>query len=309
MKRVDHAGQDSAAVASIRALSALVTQISRPWAALMVVAAVASTLHLNISEKHDLSGSVAVSALTVALLALIWLPSLLRVLGVAGGGVKTPAGEAATPGLARLFDPIDPQTKRETFPVLLTALTSPGVLADSEERTQSEALRRDLELQLAAVMPVVGGIRETLDRYAREYEEIRRSMEPSRERTLRMTSLTAEVRAVARGRPPLTTDLRHMLGAGDEGERIVALVVAQDQPNRGLFDEICGAILDSRSAFEQYHALAAAFEVLPVIDRPQRRTLAEVLRRALDDPDRAIQDDTSRAQLVDALLGALEDGR
>ena len=157
MKHVDHAGQDSAAVASIRALGALVTQISRPWAALMVVAAVASTLHLNVSEKHDLSGSVAVSALTVALLALIWLPSLLRVLGVAGGGVKTPAGEAATPGLARLFDPIDPQTKRETFPVLLTALTSPGVLADSEERTQSEALRRDLELQLAAVMPVVGG--------------------------------------------------------------------------------------------------------------------------------------------------------
>ena len=88
MKHVDHAGQDSAAVASIRALGALVTQISRPWAALMVVAAVASTLHLNVSEKHDLSGSVAVSALTVALLALIWLPSLLRVLGVAGGGVK-----------------------------------------------------------------------------------------------------------------------------------------------------------------------------------------------------------------------------
>ncbi len=276
--------------------------VSRPWAVAMVFAAVLSSLHVNVSEKHDLSGSIGVTSITVALLVLIWLPSLLRVLGIAGGGVKTPAGEATTPGLAALFDTFDPQTKREALPSVLTALTSPDVLTDADERGKSRELRRELELQLAAVTPQSQDIRETLDRYAGDYEEMRRTMPPGGDRTRLMTRLVAEVRAVARGMPPMATELRRMLSEGSDGERIVGLAVAQDQPNRNLFDEICGAIVESHSAFEQYHALVAVLEMLTVIDDRQRRVLVEVLRDAQDDPLRAIGDDMSRARLVDTLL-------
>src|SRR4051812_173776 len=107
---------ETASVTRVRQLAAVMMKVSWPWVALMVVAAVVSTIHLDISERHKLSGSIAVTSLTAVLLALIWLPALLRVLGVAGGGVKTPAGEATTPGLARLFDAVDPEMKRDTLP-------------------------------------------------------------------------------------------------------------------------------------------------------------------------------------------------
>jgi hypothetical protein len=69
-----------------------------------------------------------------------------------------------------------------------------------------------------------------------------------------------------------------------------------------LLREICGAIGRSRSAFEQYQALGAAFEALPLLDPDERRMLEDALRQALEDPDRAIEEDASRSQLVDAML-------
>ena len=268
----------------------------------MVFAALASSVHLDVNPHHQLSGSVAVSTLTPVFLALIWLPALLRLLTLAGGNVKTPIGEASTPGISRLFEPLDTQTKRDTLPVVLRALNSPAILTDPEHRTESRVARRELELQLAAVTPHAGGIREVLDRYASEYESLRETRPSGRSRTLEMSSLTAEVRAVARAMPPSTTDLRHMLENGSDGERVVALAIAQDRPDRRLLREICESIRESRSAFEQYQALGAAYEAIPLLDPSDRDALEDVLRQALADPDRGIADDPSRKQLVEAML-------
>jgi hypothetical protein len=297
--------QSELAVERFHGFSALVMQVSTPWASTMIVAAVISTLHIDVSPDHKVSGSVGVTSLTALLLALVWLPPLLRILGIAGGGVKTPAGEATTPGLAHVFEWFDAEVKRETIPAVLAGLNSPNVVTDPERRSDTRALRRDLEFQLAAVTPHAGGVREALDSYAREYESLRTRMPTGRERTLRMTSLTAEARAIARTAPLATVDLRNMLETGSDGERVIALAVAQDHPSARLFDLICGAILRSRSAFEQYQALGAALEVLLLLDTDQRHRLAAVIESALSDSERDIRDDASRRQLAEALLAEL----
>ena len=98
-----------------------------------------------------------------------------------------------------------------------------------------------------------------------------------------------------------------MLRHGSDGERIVALAITQDRPNPVLFDPICDAILDSHSAFEQFHALVAMLEMLTNLGPEQRIRLRGVLERALEDPKAGIKEDSSRASLVDAMISWLRD--
>jgi hypothetical protein len=287
--------------ASFRELGDVVMYVPRPWLALVLFAAAVSTIRLNFGGGHSVSGAVSVTALTAVLFALIWLPALLRVLAIAGGGIKTPAGEATTPGLGSLFNSVDPATKRETFPSVLAALTSPGVLANPREHDESRVLRREIGTQLAAVTPVNEDPLQELERYARDYENLRESEPPGDERTRQMTRLTAEIRAIAIALPLSSGDLERMLEQGQDGDRIVALAVVQDRPELSLFDGICRAILESHSAFEQYNALVAMLEMVPLLDLGRQRRLAGVLRSLHDDPVRAVDHDSSRASLVATL--------
>ena len=108
-----------------------------------------------------------------------------------------------------------------------------------------------------------------------------------------------------RATPLATADLRHMLASDSEGERVMALSIAQDAPDPRFIDLIRNAIVNSGSAFEQYQALGAAYEVFPTLTNEQRQALAAALRTALEDPVRDIHADTSRRRLVDALLEAV----
>lgn len=273
----------------------------------MLVAAVISAVRLDFGGGRAVSGSVGVTALTAVFVALIWLPGLLRVLGIAGGGVKTPAGEATTPGLGKLFDLVDPETKRETFPSLLTALISPGVLTEPSEYQESRTLRREISSQLAAVSPASTDPRHALQLLARKYEQIRRGQPPGDDRTRQMTRLTAEMRAIANVASVSSREREQMLRDGSEGERVVALAITQDRPNPVLFDSVCDAILNSRSAFEQFHALVAMLEMLTVLSGEQRVRLRTVLDTVLDDAKAGIKEDTSRASLVDAMSSWLKE--
>jgi hypothetical protein len=53
---------------------------------------------------------------------------------------------------------------------------------------------------------------------------------------------------------------------------------------------------------DQYQALGAAFETIALLESNQRSMLESALRQALEDPDRAIEEDASPAQPVDAML-------
>lgn len=125
---------------------------------------------------------------------------------------------------------------------------------------------------------------------------------------MRMTSITAQARAVARTAPLATADLRNMLASDQAGDRVIGLSLAQDKPDARLFDLVAEAILHSRSAFEQYQALASAYEMAPLLDDSRRTRLGHVLDEALKDSSRGIDQDTSRRLLVTAIGDELESG-
>jgi hypothetical protein len=297
--------RDAAAIQRMRSVLSVAMEVSRPWTIAMIVAAVLSAAHVNVTADGDVSGDARLTTLTAVFVALIWLPSLLRVVGLAGGAIKTPAGEASTTGLLDVLKSLDPDTKRERLPQVIATLTSPEVIVDPDYRPAIRTIRRDLELQLAEATPRRGGIRETLDAYAQEYEQLRREVAPGRERTLQMTTVTAEARAAARTAPLTTADLRNMMSGGRDGERVIALALAQDQADSRLFDVVLDAIVHSRSAFEQYQALGTAFEMAESLDGAQKRELAAGLRSALANETYGIRDDSSRGLLVDAIFSTV----
>lgn len=289
----------------VQAITVIALDIPALWAVVCIAGAVLASIHINVDSHGDVSGSFAPSGISAVLVALVWLPSLLRVIALAGGGVKTPAGEATTGGLLALLDVLEPGTKRDTLPTLIAALTSPEVVVDPDRRDAVRPIQRDLEMQLAAASGPAMGVREQLEARAREYEEIRENMEPSRERTLRMTTAMAEARAAARAAPLPLIDLRTMLSSNHDGERVIALALVQDQPDTRLLDLILPAISESRSAFEQYQALGAMFELVPMFGRDQREAAIRTLSAALADSARDIRSDASRHRMVEALLNAL----
>jgi hypothetical protein len=224
----------------VQAVARIAMKIPRPWIVAVAIAAGLSACHVTVTTDGDVSGSFAPATLTGVLIALIWLPALLRVIAIAGGGVKTPAGEASTTGLLAVLDSLEPETKRNALPPLIEALTSAEIVVDPDRRMVARPIRQDLELQLATASVPATGVREQLAAYAKQYEDARETPS-SRERTLKMTTLMAEARAAARATPLPLIDLRHMLSSGTDGERVIALALAQDQPDPRLFDVILSA--------------------------------------------------------------------
>ncbi|MEA2214370.1 MAG: hypothetical protein QOF83_4318 [Solirubrobacteraceae bacterium] len=291
-------------ITRLETVARLAMGIPKPWVIAVAIAAVLSAFHITVTTGGTVSGSFAPSTLTGVLIALVWLPAIVRVIAIAGGGVKTPAGEASTSGLLTVLDSLEPETKRDTLPSIIAALTSAEILVDPDRRLVARPFQQDLEMQLAAASVPAKGVREQLAAYAKQYEEARHAPS-SRERTLRMTSVMAEARAAARATPLPLIDLRNMLSSDSDGERVIALALAQDQPDVRLFDLTLPAISDSHSAFEQYQALGAMLEIVPQLNHRQRSQLSQALDHALQDESRDIHTDTSRFRLVQAIRDML----
>jgi hypothetical protein len=86
----------------IQGVLGLVVTVERRWATLMLVLAVLSMISVT-AKGGAIDGTIAVTPITVALIALIWLPALVNVIALAGGGLKTPAGEVSAGGLLKLI--------------------------------------------------------------------------------------------------------------------------------------------------------------------------------------------------------------
>jgi hypothetical protein len=92
-------------------LLAQVMNVRRGWAALVLLAAILSAVSLTF-KGGALEATVQVTAITAVLIGLVWLPAIVRVIALAGGGVKTPAGEATSGGLLDLLRSLEPAGQR-----------------------------------------------------------------------------------------------------------------------------------------------------------------------------------------------------
>ena len=116
--------------------------------------------------------------------------------------------------------------------------------------------------------------------------------------------LVAKARAAARETPRDPAEVRQLFERGDEGERIYALGLMEEDERLRDFAVSLEAIEHSQSAFEQYHALYLAELMLPALTKDQRRKLKAMLTKR---PGNAayIRPGTDRWSVAQQILSSL----
>lgn len=117
---------------------------------------------------------------------------------------------------------------------------------------------------------------------AQAYEEIRRTTVAGSARTHELEQIMNSARRTAAAKiVPLTPEtVSQLFNQGGEGQRVMALGFMEGRPETFSFDIVSDALLRSRSAFEQFHALKAIEIYLTVapIDPDEAHRLAELLK-------------------------------
>ena len=99
------------------------------------------------------------------------------------------------------------------------------------------------------------------------------------------------------------SEVINWLRDGSDEQRITALAMMQAQPALWEFDAVLAAIRDPRSAFEQYHAMLLAKQMLDDLSVEQRQGLAEVLK---DERSMRFPFDRGHRRLSQAILDSSE---
>lgn len=154
----------------------------------------------------------------------------------------------------------------------------------------------------ASQSPIV----DRANQLARDYEETRRTMPASDERTAKMTALVRSARRIASTIPDPEYPLNLFFNSDSAGDRIVSIGIAQGCPPKSIYFPLAlEGILNARSAFEQFHALSLADNLLNTLSPDQKNKLWAALNEqrgvVIDEKDK------SRWNLRSNLLKKMED--
>ena len=163
----------------------------------------------------------------------------------------------------------------------------------SEDRGDDETAAQ-LRAEARALLAIAG-----------EYRTVRGSMPEGRAGTLAMERLMDRARRLAAEEAIPANVVIGWLRDGSEAERITALAMMQAQPALREWDVVLAAIKDPRSAFEQYHAMRLAKQMLADLNGEQQQCLAEVLK---DEQSQHFPFDRGRRRLSEEILDSLSVG-
>ena len=154
---------------------------------------------------------------------------------------------------------------------LRAAAAEKYALAEESDYRGDTAAAAQLRAEARALLEAAGPI-------ASEYRTVRDAMPAGWERTMKLERIVADARQLGAEQAFEPDEVLRWLREGSEEERITALAMMQAKPELRNFDAMIEAIKDSRSAFEQYHAMLLAEEMLDELDARQRQRLGEAIR-------------------------------
>jgi len=172
--------------------------------------------------------------------------------------------------------------------------------------------RRADELESRGDTAAASQLREEAERLllqaspaARSYEEIRRTRPSGSQRTAELYKLVYDAREYSANQHPAAEAVRDMFKHGGEGDRVYALVLMEEDPATGNLECVLDAISKSRSAFEQYQALSAAYKMVSRLDNSNRNRLADSIRQQINSGEH-ITPSTDRWGLANQILAAID---
>ncbi len=141
---------------------------------------------------------------------------------------------------------------------------------------------------------------------ARDYEAIRQREPYTWARTMKLERILQDIRKDAQRQDKnLVWWLANNLIAEDwPGNRVTALALLQVYPAQRFFPFVLDGICHWRSPFEQYHALVAAQEMVPLLDADQKLQLGAAIKEQQRSGG-GIKRTTDRWDLSEEVLGQL----
>jgi len=274
------------------------------WLIASTIFIILSMFNVSWTPPKEASATFQVTGTTAIFLALLWLPSLLRVFALAGGGIKTPAGEINTgKGMSELLALL----KQDTLGILISETATAEERAAPGEKAKAGEFRQQLETAYISRIPV-GQRNNELTQLVEQYKQIRASMPYGGERTFQMESLVGRMRAIISQTKLLPNEVDAYLHSDDIGERLLGLACVQLNGDGQHFEQVAQIIDNPKSAFEQYQALRAVLETISRLNKSQRQTLSEILTKQQNynrDKGQWIKRGTDRYWLSNRILNRL----
>jgi formylglycine-generating enzyme required for sulfatase activity/cellulose biosynthesis protein BcsQ len=125
------------------------------------------------------------------------------------------------------------------------------------------------------------GFLPELQLLASEYERIRRVMKPGDARTYLMNSLVSRTQQLA-GRLQSGTLADQLFRQNTDGSRVIGLSLARNEPQRSHVEMALEGISNSRSPFEQYHALILVPYLLLSLDPTARDQIKSAIQTQMN---------------------------
>jgi len=302
---------DKTSFEKIKELLEIILPIPRWWMICIAIVLLFSSFEVRRTDAGMFTGSFRINSIGVALFALMWLPVLLKLIGLTGFGLKASGVEASSGGLLEFLKDLDPVVQRETLPTMIAAMEVSETKGSNAKQPRTQEFRQQLQDQLASLPTLPKDARQArqeLDNAAREYEQIRRDMRSGSARTIRMSALVSRIMAVAKQAKLTPDEVKEKFKSGKPGDRIVALAITRtvDEPNN--FEIVTEGIAKSTTPFEQYQALRAAQEMIPLLSAEQRGQLERILNHQRSGSEGAFIDksDMGRWELSSSLLKAIK---
>ena len=274
------ANRESVSPEQTQAFLSLIMTLSWWWAAGLIIVAVLSSVHVAHPASGGINVRVALGTPALVAIALIWLPAVVRLLSLTGGGFKAFGIEASTGGIRDVPEALIAGLARIRTAVTTVEQTTPSAAADTETvRAAVDSIASEYLGGTAAVTS------QALNDLARRYEKVRTAEPPSQQRTVAMNLILNEARV--RARASLETAARtggELLRSDADGDRVVGLALLQQAPSADALADILRVFSSSRSAFEQYHAALAVKAVALMLTEQQRHTAIDSLRHEQSDP-------------------------
>ena len=227
-------------------------------------------------------------------------------------GIVVPVYRAQALAAMARHDPDAEQAVANWLQALAIARRAGRGLVDEVRALGAEVLARagrsDESVALDSQIEMVDA-RWELESFSEQYEALRRTLPPGRERTSRLESLLLIPRRLGRTHLWTQDDIRSGWESGEDGKRLCVLALMQSQPSAADVGVLTEGICKSRSAFEQYHALLAALRANLEGERATaiRTAVASVMHRDLQPrgSDQGFGPNTDRMRLAMVLLRVL----
>ncbi|MBW4645291.1 MAG: hypothetical protein KME23_20240 [Goleter apudmare HA4340-LM2] len=279
-----------------------IIHIPKTWLIISTIFIVLSTFQINKGDK--LTVKFEVTGTTAVFLALVWLPSVLKIFALTGGAVKTPAGEITGSSMMPMLQSLT----GDTLGFLIEQTKLAEDVAPPQQQLEMRQMRHEWQKEYASRVPI-SEAQQQMERLSQRYKELRNSMPAGAKRTFEMESIAGRMRALAPEINFSPEEVDHLLKSSDQGKRLLGLSVVEWSGDPNYFYTILQIIYNSETAFEQTCALRGAEKMVSKLNEQQRKDLISALihQRDFNEAEkRWIRPNSNRWSLSDRILSALE---